>query len=167
MSTPESMSIESNRAAIALAERLDYTRAVDQLHRSPAERRKQVSAPEMWLYLHTFKPKQKKAERTEEEKLLVRVFHLFVQMASSKTAPSDNSQASQNESRKCYLRATNGAASSAHKVRKGTSSIKRVVMMRKLTFFLARSAGETCRLPMAKVIADLDEVGNQLFPRLA
>lgn len=70
----ESISIDLKRAAIALAEQLDYARAAEQLNLSPAELRKQVSALETLLCLRIFKPRQKKVETTEEGRFLIRFF---------------------------------------------------------------------------------------------
>ena len=70
----ESISIDLKRAAIALAEQLDCARAAEQLHLSPAELRKQISALETLLCLRIFKPRQKKVEPTEEGRFLIKVF---------------------------------------------------------------------------------------------
>ncbi len=70
----ESISIGLKRAAIALAEQLDYARAAEQLGVTSAELRKQVSALEALLCLRIFKPRQRKVELTEEGRFLIKVF---------------------------------------------------------------------------------------------
>ncbi len=71
---PESIPIGLKRAAIALAEQLDYARAAEQLNLSSAELRKQVSALETLLCLCIFKPRQKKVEPTEDGQFLIKAF---------------------------------------------------------------------------------------------
>ncbi len=71
---PETIPIGLKRAAIALAEQLDYARAAEQLHLSSAELRKQISALEDLLCLRTVKPRQKKVEPTEDGRFLIRAF---------------------------------------------------------------------------------------------
>lgn len=70
----ESISIDLKRAAIALAEQLDYARAAEQLNITSAELRKQVSALETLLCLLIFKPRQKKVEPTEDGRFLIKAF---------------------------------------------------------------------------------------------
>jgi DNA-binding transcriptional LysR family regulator len=70
----ESISIGLKRAAIVLAEQLDYARAAQQLNLSSAELRKQVFALETLLCLDLFKPRQRKVELTDEGRFLIKVF---------------------------------------------------------------------------------------------
>ncbi len=70
----ESISIDQKRAAIALAEQLDYAQAAERLGITSAELRKQVSALETLLCLRIFKPRQRKVELTEEGRFLIKVF---------------------------------------------------------------------------------------------
>lgn len=70
----ECIAIGLKRAAIALAEQLDYARAAELLKISSAELRKQVSALETQLYFHIFKPRQKKVEPTKEGQFLIKAF---------------------------------------------------------------------------------------------
>lgn len=70
----ESIPISLKRAAIALAEHLDYAKAAEQLGLSSAELKRQVSALETQLYLHIFKPRQKKVELTEDGQFLIKAF---------------------------------------------------------------------------------------------
>ncbi len=71
---PESISIGLKRAAIALAEQLDYVRAAEQLNLSSAELRKQIAALETLRCLRIFKPRRRKVELTEEGQFLTRFF---------------------------------------------------------------------------------------------
>ena len=75
---PESIAIGLKRAAIILAEDLDYSRAAEKLGITSVELRKQISALEAQLYFHIFKPKQKKVELTEEGQFLIEVFRKSV-----------------------------------------------------------------------------------------
>ena len=75
---PESISIDLKRAAIALAEELDYARAAEQLNITSAELRRQISALETLLCLRIFKPRQKKVEPTEDGQFLIRAFRKAV-----------------------------------------------------------------------------------------
>jgi len=70
----EAIPIGLKRAAIALAEQLDYTRAADQLEMSSAELRNQVCALERQLCLQIFKPRQKKVQLTKEGEFLIKSF---------------------------------------------------------------------------------------------
>lgn len=70
----ESISIDQKRAAIALADELDYARAAEQLNITSAELRRQISVLESLLCLRLFKPRQKKVETTEEGRFLIRFF---------------------------------------------------------------------------------------------
>lgn len=74
MSVPESIPIGLKRAAIALAEHLNYARAAEQLNLSSAELRKQISALQTLLCIRIFKPRQKKVVPTEEGQFLIKVF---------------------------------------------------------------------------------------------
>ncbi len=88
----ESISIDLKRAAIALAEQLDYARAAEQLNITSAELRKQVSALETLLCLRIFKPRQRKVETTEEGRFLIKVFRESVALHNRNTnnGPNDN-----------------------------------------------------------------------------
>ncbi len=70
----ETIAIGLKRAAIILAEELDYARAAEKLSILSAELRKQISVLEAQLYFHIFKPRQKKVELTEEGQFLIKVF---------------------------------------------------------------------------------------------
>ncbi len=87
----ESIPIGLKRAAIALAEQLDYARAAEQLKVSSSELRKQVSALETQLCFHIFKPRQKKVELTDEGQFLIEVFSKSVALhdRNDSNGPSD------------------------------------------------------------------------------
>ncbi len=70
----ESIAIGLKRAAIALADELDYARAAEKLNLTDKELRKQVSALESQLCLHVFKPKQRRVEMTEDGLFLIKAF---------------------------------------------------------------------------------------------
>ncbi len=70
----EAIETSLKRAAIALAEELDYVRAAEKLNITNSELRKQVSALETLLCLHIFKPKQKRVELTADGQFLVEAF---------------------------------------------------------------------------------------------
>lgn len=167
----ESISIGLKRAAIALAEQLDYARAAEQLSITSAELRKQVCALETLLCLRIFKPRQKKAEPTEEGRFLIKAFREAMEAASSKTAPGANSQRRQNEVHKGRPRATDSATSVRHKTRRRMSLIKmgeqcgiwRSASLTPPAKVIAPVAGETYRVPLAKVVAYLAEDTLQLF----
>lgn len=82
---PKSIAIGLKRAAIILAEKLDYARAAEKMNITSAELRKRISALEA-LLCRIFKPRQKKVELTEEGQFLIKVFREAAQAASSKTA---------------------------------------------------------------------------------
>ena len=70
----ESIGIGLKRAAIILADELDYPRAAEKSGLTSAELRKQISALETQLYFHIFKPRQTKVELREEGQFLIKVF---------------------------------------------------------------------------------------------
>lgn len=70
----ESVAIGLKRAAIILAEELNYARAAQELGIASAELRKQISALETQLCFHIFKPRQKEVELTEEGRFLIKAF---------------------------------------------------------------------------------------------
>jgi DNA-binding transcriptional LysR family regulator len=70
----ESITIALKRAAIALADELDYARAAEKLNITSAELKDEVSALERQLYLRIFKPTQKEVELTEERRFLIKTF---------------------------------------------------------------------------------------------
>jgi DNA-binding transcriptional LysR family regulator len=70
----EFISMGLKRAAIILAEELDYARASENLSLTPTELRKQITALEAQLYVHIFRPGQKKVELTEEGQFLIKAF---------------------------------------------------------------------------------------------
>lgn len=78
LSTPESISVESRRAALAVAEQMDYPLAARQLKLSDTVLRKKVSELETQLCCHIFKPKQKKVELTYEGRFLVEAFRASI-----------------------------------------------------------------------------------------
>lgn len=71
---PESIDIHLKRAAITLADALDYARAAEKLSIDSAELRKQIYELEATLCLHIFRPRQKRVELTEDGTFLIRVF---------------------------------------------------------------------------------------------
>jgi len=74
----ESIDIKLRRAALILADELNYPRAAEKLELSSAELRKQITALETRLYLHIFKPKQKEVELTKEGQFLIKLFRKSV-----------------------------------------------------------------------------------------
>ena len=74
LSVSESIDIKLKRAAIVLADELDYPKAAGKLDITSAELKKQIIALENLLCLHLFRPKQKRVELTEQGKFLIRVF---------------------------------------------------------------------------------------------
>ncbi|WP_263358620.1 LysR family transcriptional regulator [Acidicapsa ligni] len=70
----EFIAIGLKRAAIILADELDYARAAEHLSIPHTELRKQISALEAQLYFHIFKPRQRKVELTEEGQFLIKAF---------------------------------------------------------------------------------------------
>ncbi|MEI9980312.1 MAG: LysR family transcriptional regulator [Edaphobacter sp.] len=70
----ESIDIKLKRAAIALADKLSYPLAAENLEVSSAELRKQISTLEAQLYFHIFKPTQREVELTEEGQFLIKAF---------------------------------------------------------------------------------------------
>ena len=70
----ESIPIGLKRAAVTLAEELDYSRAAEKLGISTRELRKEVFALEMQLCLRIFEPRQKKVELTDDGRFLIKVF---------------------------------------------------------------------------------------------
>ncbi len=74
----ESIDIGMKRAAIALADELDYTRAANKLNITSAELRKQVSSLETLLCLQIFEPRQRKVELTSDGQFLIRLFRKAV-----------------------------------------------------------------------------------------
>lgn len=71
---PESITIALKRAAIALADELDYARAAKKLNLTYAELQRQITALETQLCFHIFKPGQERVEPTEEGQFLIRAF---------------------------------------------------------------------------------------------
>ncbi len=80
------------RAAIILAEELDYARAAKRLNNTPAELRKQISLLEGQLYVYIFKPKQRKVELTEEGQFLIKAFRESVAIhdRNARKSPDQN-----------------------------------------------------------------------------
>lgn len=70
----ESIPIELKRAAIALADELDHSRAAEKLNVTPAELRKRVSTLETQLCVYIFRPQQRRVELTPEGKFLIKAF---------------------------------------------------------------------------------------------
>lgn len=70
----ESIPIELKRAAIALADELDHSRAAEKLNVTPTELRKGVSALETQLCVYIFRPRQRRVELTPEGKFLIKAF---------------------------------------------------------------------------------------------
>ncbi len=71
---PESIAIGLKRAAITLADELDYARAAERLSIPSDELRKQVSDLEAQLYVHIFSPEKECVELTEEGQFLIKAF---------------------------------------------------------------------------------------------
>jgi DNA-binding transcriptional LysR family regulator len=74
----ESVAIGLKRAAVLLAEELDYERAAERLNMSTAELRRQISVLESQLYLHIFRPIRERVELTEEGQFLIKAFRKSV-----------------------------------------------------------------------------------------
>lgn len=70
----ESVAIGLKRAAVLLAEELDYERAAEKVKISSAELRQQISVLESQLCLHIFRPVRRKVELTQEGQFLIRAF---------------------------------------------------------------------------------------------
>jgi DNA-binding transcriptional LysR family regulator len=70
----ESVAISLKRAAIILAEELDYARAAEKLHIVSAELIKPIYTLEAQLCFRIFKPRQKKVELTQEGQFLIKAF---------------------------------------------------------------------------------------------
>ena len=88
----ESINIKLKRSAIILADELSYPRAAEKLNISSVELRKQISVLEAQLYLHIFKPSQKKVELTEEGKVLIKAFRESVTLHDWNGKSPDNTQ---------------------------------------------------------------------------
>jgi DNA-binding transcriptional LysR family regulator len=71
---PEYIPLALKRAAVVLADESDYKLAAAKLHTTSAILRKQIAELEAQLYVHIFKPRQKKVELTEEGTFLLKVF---------------------------------------------------------------------------------------------
>ncbi len=80
----ESIAIGLKRAAIILADELDYSRAAEKLGVTPSALKKQIFALEAQLYFHIFKPRQKKVELTEEGQFLIKAFREAVALHDRK-----------------------------------------------------------------------------------
>lgn len=70
----ESVTTTLKRAAICLADELDYERAAESLKITSAELERQISTLEKRLCCHIFKPSRKKLELTNEGKFLIQAF---------------------------------------------------------------------------------------------
>ncbi|MDE1162316.1 MAG: LysR family transcriptional regulator [Acidobacteriaceae bacterium] len=70
----EYITITLKRAAVVLADELDYPRAAEKLNISCAELREQISALEAQLCLHIFTSRERGIELTEEGQILIRAF---------------------------------------------------------------------------------------------
>ena len=71
---PESIPIKLKRAAVILADELEYSRAADRLRITSAELRNHVSELENQLCFYIFIPRRRKVELTEEGQFLIRAF---------------------------------------------------------------------------------------------
>lgn len=80
---PESITIALKRAAITLADELDYAQAAKKLNITSAELQRQITALESQLYFHIFKPGQERVEPTEEGQFLIRAFRESVAVHES------------------------------------------------------------------------------------
>ena len=76
----ESIAIGPKRAAIVLAEELEYSTAANKLGTTSDELRDQIGALEAQLCLHIFKPRQKRVQLTEEGRFLIEVFRKSVEL---------------------------------------------------------------------------------------
>lgn len=74
----ESVAIGLKRAAVLLAEELDYERAAERMNMPTAKLRRQISVLEAQLYLHIFRPVREKVELTEEGQFLIKAFRKSV-----------------------------------------------------------------------------------------
>jgi DNA-binding transcriptional LysR family regulator len=71
---PESIDVNLKRAAVALADELDYARAAEKLNIDSTDLKKQVFELEKTLCLHIFRRRQKRVELTKDGTFLIRVF---------------------------------------------------------------------------------------------
>ncbi len=86
----ESIDIDMKRAAIALADELDYARAAEKLNITGAELRRQIAALETLLCLQMFEPRQRKVELTADGQFLVRLFRRAVAVHDRKISKDGN-----------------------------------------------------------------------------
>lgn len=86
----ESIAICLKRAAITLAEELDYARAAEKLGITTSELRTQMSTLETLLCLHIFKPGQKRVELTDDGKFLVKAFREAIAVHDRNTSKEPN-----------------------------------------------------------------------------
>ncbi len=74
----EFISIDLKRAAIVLAEELDFARSAEKLHISPAELKQQIAVLETDLYCQLFRATLEKVDLTEEGQFLIKAFRKSV-----------------------------------------------------------------------------------------
>lgn len=74
----EFIPIELKRAAIMLADELDYSQAAEKLDTTSPELQKQISALEAQLCFNIFRTRQKRVELTKEGKFLIKAFRQSV-----------------------------------------------------------------------------------------
>ncbi len=86
----ESIYIGLKRAAIILAEQLDYGRAAEQLNISPDELRRQISALETQLCFHIFESGRGQVELTEEGQFLIKIFRESVALHDRNVSKDPN-----------------------------------------------------------------------------
>lgn len=70
----ESIAISLKRAAIVLAEELDYAQAAKKLNTTSDELHMQITALEAQLCFYIFEPRKKEVEMTEEGRFLINAF---------------------------------------------------------------------------------------------
>ncbi len=81
----ESIPTRLKRAAIVLADALDYSKAAESLSTTPAELRDQVAALETQLCLQIFTSKHDKAELTEDGQVLIKAFREAIALHDKNT----------------------------------------------------------------------------------
>lgn len=74
----ESVNIKLKRAAIVLANELDYPKPAERLNINVAELKKLIHSLEGQLCLYIFRSRESQVELTEEGKYLIRVFRQSV-----------------------------------------------------------------------------------------
>jgi DNA-binding transcriptional LysR family regulator len=79
----EFIEIEKKRAAIMLADEMDYAKAAEKMNIASAELKRQIASLEKQLCLYLFRPRQRWVELTEEGSYLIQVFRQSVALHDS------------------------------------------------------------------------------------